>query len=174
MSFARRSFATFFANLAAFSALCTVLLVAHPTLAAEAAPQAVQQDASAAATADSPDQQDSALPAENLFSQTYQACMDEAAGVTTGMQDCMNAEQERLETRLNAQRARVAATLNPERVKAFNDALNAWDTLRKSGSLAMFDPNGGTLSPLMASLWYLEQTARMTRWVDVLQESAEQ
>lgn len=170
MSSARRSFATFFANLAAFSALCAVLLVAHPAIAAEAA----QQDASAAAAADSPDQQDSALPAENLFSQTYQACMDEAAGVTTGMQDCMSAEQERLETRLNAQRARVAATLNPERAKAFNDALSAWDTLRKSGSLAMFDPNGGTLSPLMASLWYLEQTARMTRWVDVLQESAEQ
>ena len=177
MSSARRSFATFFANLAAFSALCAVLLVAHPALAAEAAPQAappVQQDASAATAADSPDQQDSALPAENLFSQTYQACMDEAAGVTTGMQDCMSAEQERLETRLNAQRARVAATLNPERAKAFNDALNAWDALRKSGSLAMFDPNGGTLSPLMASLWYLEQTARMARWVDVLQESAEQ
>lgn len=170
MSSARRSFATFFANLAAFSALCAVLLVAHPAIAAEAA----QQDASAAAAADSPDQQDSALPAENLFSQTYQACMDEAAGVTTGMQDCMSAEQERLETRLNAQRARVAATLNPERAKAFNDALSAWDTVRKSGSLAMFDPNGGTLSPLMASLWYLEQTARMTRWVDVLQESAEQ
>ena len=180
MSSARRSFATFFASFAAFSALCAVLLVAHPALAAEAAPQAAppaQQDASAAAAAaaaDSPDQQDSALPAENLFSQTYQACMDEAAGVTTGMQDCMSAEQERLETRLNAQRARVAATLNPERAKAFNDALSAWDTLRKSGSLAMFDPNGGTLSPLMASLWYLEQTARMTRWVDVLQESAEQ
>ena len=177
MSSARRSFATFFANLAAFSALCAVLLVAHPALAAEAAMQAappVQQDASVAATADSPDQQDSALPAENLFSQTYQACMDEAAGVTTGMQDCMSAEQERLETRLNAQRARVAATLTPERSKAFNDALSAWDTLRKSGSLAMFDPNGGTLSPLMASLWYLEQTARMARWVDVLQESAEQ
>ena len=177
MSSARRSFATFFASFAAFSALCAVLLVAHPALAAEAAPQAappVQQDTSAAAAADSPDQQDSALPVENLFSQTYQACMDEAAGVTTGMQDCMNAEQERLETRMNAQRARVAATLNPERAKAFNDALSAWDALRKSGSLAMFDPNGGTLSPLMASLWYLEQTARMTRWVDVLQESAEQ
>ena len=173
-----RSFAAFFANLAVLSALCAVLLVAHPALAAEAAPQAAppaQQDASAAtATADSSDQQDSALQAESLFSQTYQACMDEAAGVTTGMQDCMNTEQERLETRLNAQRARVAAALTPDRAKAFNDALDAWDTLRKSGSLAMFDPNGGTLSPLMASLWYLEQTARMTRWVDGLQESAEQ
>ena len=50
MSSARRSFATFFANFAAFSALCAVLLVAHPALAAEATPQAAapaQQDASA-------------------------------------------------------------------------------------------------------------------------------
>ena len=151
--------------------------MATPALAAEAVPQNLApapSDADTAATANSPEQQDSGLPADNLFSQTYQACMDEAAGVTTGMQDCMNAEQERLETRLAAQRTRVAATLNQERAKAFSEALGAWDTLRKSGSLAMYDPNGGTLSPLMASLWYLEQTARMTRWVDGMQENAEQ
>ena len=50
MSSARLSFATFFANFAAFSVLCAVLLVAHPALAAEAAPLAAppaQQDASA-------------------------------------------------------------------------------------------------------------------------------
>ena len=99
--------------------------------------------------------------------------MDEAAGTTTAMQDCMAAEQERLETRMAAQRNRVTPTLNPERAKAFTEALGAWDTLRKSGSLAMYDPDGGTLSPLMASLWYLEQTARMTRWVDGMLENAE-
>ena len=85
----------------------------------------------------------------------------------------MTAEQQRLETRLMAQRNNVAAALNPERAKAFNEALSAWDALRKSGSVAMYDPDGGTLSPLMTSLWYLEQTARMTRWVDGILENTE-
>ncbi len=175
MSLARRSPTTFFTNLAAIAMLCAVLLVTTHAQAAEATSQSVAPapQASEPAPVSNPEQQEPALPADNLYSQTYQTCMDEAAGVTTGMQDCMTAEQERLETRLAAQRTRVAAALNQERAKAFNDALESWDTLRKSGSLAMFDPEGGTLSPLMASLWYLEQTARMTRWVDGLQESTE-
>ena len=111
--------------------------------------------------------------ADSLFSQAYQACMDEAAGTTTSMQDCMTAEQQRLETRMMAQRNKVAATLNQERGKAFSEALSAWDTLRKSGSLAMYDPDGGTLSPLIASLWYLEQTARMSHWVDGMLENVD-
>jgi hypothetical protein len=85
----------------------------------------------------------------------------------------MATEQERLDKRLGGQRERIAAQLPPERAKAFNDALNAWDSLRKNGSTAMYDPDGGTLSPLMATLWYLDQTARMVRWVDNLQENAE-
>ena len=178
MSRTRRSFAALLGNMVSAGVLCVGLLVANQTFAAQATTQhpaqqqpVASQPAAEAVAPSNTDQQESALPAENLFSQTYQACMDEAAGVTTGMQDCMNAEQERLETRLNAQRARVAATLNPERAKAFNDALSAWDTLRKSGSLAMYDPDGGTLSPLIASLWYLEQTARMSHWVDGMLEN---
>lgn len=175
MSRIRRSFAVVLGNLAATGVLCLGLLVANQALAAQAAPQqavAAPQGADAS-SASNTDQQDFAPPAESLFSQTYQACMDEAAGTTTTMQDCMTAEQQRLETRVMAQRNKVTSTLNPERGKAFNEALSAWDTLRKSGSLAMYDPDGGTLSPLMASLWYLEQTARMSRWVDSILENAE-
>ena len=173
MPLARQSFATFLTNLAATAAFCAVRLFANQALAAEAAQQAVIAQPGAEPTANNAEPQDPAPPSESLFSQTYQACMDEAAGTTTAMQDCMAAEQERLETRMAAQRNRVTPTLNPERAKAFTEALGAWDTLRKSGSLAMYDPDGGTLSPLMASLWYLEQTARMTRWVDGMLENAE-
>jgi Protein of unknown function (DUF1311). len=173
MSLARQSFATFLTNLAATVFFGAALLFANQTLAAEAASQAVIAQPGAEAAANNAEPQDPAPPSDSLFSQTYQACMDEAAGTTTAMQDCMAAEQERLETRMAAQRNRVAPTLNPERAKAFTEALGAWDTLRKSGSLAMYDPDGGTLSPLMASLWYLEQTARMARWVDGMLENAE-
>ena len=185
MSRTRRSFATLLGNLAATALLCVGLLVASQAFAAQAITQqaaqqqAAQQQAVTAqptaetSAANNGDQQESAPAVESLFSQTYQACMDEAAGTTTTMQDCMTAEEQRLETRLAAQRNKVAATLNPERGKAFNETLSAWDTLRKSGSLAMYDPDGGTLSPLMASLWYLEQTARMTHWVDGMLENVE-
>lgn len=179
MSPTRRSLTVLMRDLAAVCVLCVGLLVTSQANAAQAAaPQPAQQavtaqpaaEASASTTAD---QQEPAPVTDSLFSQTYQACMDEAAGTTTTMQDCMNAEQQRLETRLAAQRNKVAGGLNPERVKAFNEALSAWDALRKSGSLAMYDPDGGTLSPLMASLWYLEQTARMTHWVDGMLENVD-
>ena len=178
MSRTRRSFAALLCNLAATGVLCVGLLVANQAFAAQATTQqpARQQAVTAQPAAETPaasntDQQESAPVAESIFSQTYQACMDEAAGTTTTMQDCMAAEQQRLETRLLAQRSKVAATLNPERSKAFNETLSAWDTLRKSGSIAMYDPDGGTLSPLIASLWYLEQTARMSHWVDGMLEN---
>lgn len=109
---------------------------------------------------------------DRLFSRDYHACMDTAAGVTVAMQDCMNAEVERLEKHLAEQRARLAPTLSEERAKALSDALAAWENLRKSGSAAMYDPDGGTLAPVISSLWYLEQTARMARWLDEMQESA--
>ena len=175
MSRTRRSFATFVGNLAASAIVCLGLLIAGQVFAAQAAPQqaATAQPVAEAPAATNADQQDPAPAVESLFSQTYQTCMDDAAGTTTSMQDCMTAEQQRLETRLMAQRNKVAAALNPERGKAFTEALSAWDTLRKSGSIAMYDPDGGTLSPLMTSLWYLEQTARMTRWVDGILENAE-
>ena len=113
---------------------------------------------------------DQVAPPEALFSLTYQACMDAAEGAPTAVQDCMNTELERLERHVEIQRALLAATLPQERAAACREALEAWDTLRKSGSAAMFDPHGGTLSPLAASLWYLEQTARMARWLDTLRE----
>ena len=178
MSRTRRSFAALLGNLAATGVLCVGLLVANQAFAAQATTQqpaqqqaVTTQPAAATPAASNTDQQESAPVAESIFSQTYQACMDEAAGTTTTMQDCMAAEQQRLETRLLAQRSKVAAALNPERSKAFTEALSAWDTLRKSGSIAMYDPNGGTLSPLIASLWYLEQTARMSHWVDGMLEN---
>ena len=178
MSRTRRSFAALLGNLAATGVLCVGLLVANQAFAAQATTQqpaqqqaVTTQPAAATPAASNTDQQESAPVVDSLFSQTYQACMDEAAGTTTTMQDCMAAEQQRLETRLLAQRSKVAATLNPERSKAFNETLSAWDTLRKSGSVAMYDPDGGTLSPLIASLWYLEQTARMTHWVDGMLEN---
>ena len=176
MSRTRRSFAALVGNMVSAGVLCVGLLVANQTFAAQTTQPAQQQSVAAQPAAETvapsnTDQQEAAPVADSLFSQAYQACMDEAAGTTTTMQDCMAAEQQRLETRLLAQRSKVAAALNPERSKAFTEALSAWDTLRKSGSIAMYDPNGGTLSPLIASLWYLEQTARMSHWVDGMLEN---
>ena len=36
----------------------------------------------------------------------------------------------------------------------------------------MYDPDGGTLATVISSLWYLEQTARMSRWLDDMLNSA--
>ena len=112
-------------------------------------------------------------PIDSLFSPGYQACMDSAAGVTTEMQDCINAELERLEKIIAVRQIALPPVLGEERCKTLRETLTAWDAMRKSGSATMYDPDGGTLSPLMASLWYLEQTARMAQWLNGLGENPE-
>ncbi|MEG6501730.1 MULTISPECIES: lysozyme inhibitor LprI family protein [unclassified Desulfovibrio] len=120
------------------------------------------------------DQNDEAPPpVDGLFSPDYQTCMDSAAGVTTDMQDCINAELERLEKIVAVRQIALPPVLGEERSKSLRETLAAWDAMRKSGSATMYDPDGGTLSPLMASLWYLEQTARMVQWLNALGENPE-
>ena len=147
-----------------------------PRAVIPAAPDAVEPSDDA-----TPDTgQDVAGDAENAaeggrrLSREFRVCMDAAAGITVPMQDCMNAEVERLEKHMAEQRARIAPALSEERAKALNDALEAWENLRKNGSAAMYDPDGGTLATVISSLWYLEQTARMSRWLDAMLSATSQ
>lgn len=128
--------------------------------AASLSPEHENQDAEHAAALD------------RLFSPDYHACMDVAAGVTAAMQECMTVEVERLEKHLVEERSRLVPALSQERAKALSEALDAWVNLRNAGAAALYDPQGGTLAPVIASLWRLEQTARMVRWLEELQESA--
>ena len=144
------------------------------TNAIGAAPATVKPPSDSQGTAPGADQDDfSPAQADNLFSPGYQACMDRAAGVTTDMQDCISAELERLEKIIALKQISLAPVLGEERAKSLHEAVTAWESLRKHGSSAMYDPDGGTLSPLIASLWYLEQTARMAQWLNNLGENAE-
>ena len=166
----------------AASALQALLLLAVvallPALAgsASAAAAGSAQSPPATTAAESPRATIPAAPdaaeVDRLLSRDFRVCMDAAAGITVPMQDCMNAEVERLEKHMAEQRARLVPILSEERAKALNDALNAWENLRKNGSSAMYDPDGGTLATVISSLWYLEQTARMSRWLDDMLNSA--
>ncbi|MDD4700881.1 MAG: hypothetical protein PHI96_01550 [Desulfovibrio sp.] len=142
----------------------------------DTAPKAVAgAEADAAQDKDQDKDQDDMSPAqaESLFSTEYQTCMDNAAGVTTEMQDCINTEQGRLEKIIAFRQVALDPVLGEERSKALHEAVTAWEALRKHGSTAMYDPDGGTLSPLIAALWHLEQTARMAQWLNSLAENAE-
>ena len=144
------------------------------TNAIGAAPATVKPPSDSQGTAPGADQDDfSPAQADNLFSPGYQACMDRAAGVTTDMQDCISAELERLEKIIALKQISLAPVLGEERAKSLHEAVIAWESLRKHGSSAMYDPDGGTLSPLIASLWYLEQTARMAQWLNNLGDNTE-
>lgn len=144
------------------------------TNAIGAAPATVKPPSDSQGTAPGADQDDfSPAQADNLFSPGYQACMDRAAGVTTDMQDCIAAELERLDKIIAVKQIALAPVLGEERAKSLHEAVIAWESLRKHGSSAMYDPDGGTLSPLIASLWYLEQTARMAQWLNNLGDNAE-
>lgn len=145
-----------------------------PRATIPAAPDAAEpsDDAAPDAGQDVAGDAENAAEVDHLLSRDFRVCMDAAAGITVPMQDCMNAEVERLEKHMAEQRARLVPLLSEERAKALNDALEAWENLRKNGSAAMYDPDGGTLATVVSSLWYLEQTARMSRWLDDMLNSA--
>ena len=144
-------------------------------LGAGAAPEVGNTPAAPAVAAPPPAAEESGPEAQrgqdSLFSPAYQSCMDDAAGVTTAMQTCMETEQTRLERYVAILRQRLMQALPQERAAALGKALEAWESLRQNGSVAMYAPEGGSLSPLMASLWYLEQTARTARWLEGLTEN---
>lgn len=125
--------------LAGFGSVPVVAADSGQTAPVAARPE-VTPSASAPTTPDANEPSDDAAPdtagneggdAENaavvdrLLSRDYHLCMDAAAGVPVPMQDCMNAEVERLEKHLAERRARLVPMLSEERAKALNDTLDA-------------------------------------------------
>ena len=98
--------------------------------------------------------------AEPALSRTYEACMDRAGGVTVSMRECMSAEHERQDARLNANYRELSRLLSHERRALLVQAQRAWLTWRKAecehrASEAM----DGTLGPVMIDDCWLTMTA---------------
>lgn len=101
----------------------------------------------------------SLLPGEPPYSPRYAQCLDEAAGVTAAMHDCMGAEMEIQDARLNRAYRELLADLPPQRKRQLTTAQRTWLKYRDENCTFYADPDGGTAASLSAHACVLRETA---------------
>ena len=96
---------------------------------------------------------------ESNLSKKYDACMDKSDGVTTDMMDCISAEIERQDVRLNRAYKSLMANLTPERKKQLQEAQRAWIKFRDLNCNFYHDPDGGSIARVNANSCLMTMTA---------------
>lgn len=89
----------------------------------------------------------------------FAACMDKAGGVTASMIDCIGAETQRHDVRLNKAYKEVMAQLTPARKKQLLQAQRTWLKFRQENCNFYDDPDGGTLARVNANECFMSATA---------------
>jgi uncharacterized protein YecT (DUF1311 family) len=84
---------------------------------------------------------------ESNLSKKYDACMDKSDGVTMDMMDCISAEIERQDVRLNRAYKSLMANLTPERKKQLQEAQRAWIKFRDLNCNFYHETPMGAASP---------------------------
>lgn len=97
--------------------------------------------------------------ADDGLSQTFSTCMDQAGGVTPSMVECMNAETERQDVRLNKAYKDIMAGLSAGRKKQLQEAQRLWIKYRKANCDFYYDPDGGSIARINANDCFLSATA---------------
>ncbi|TAN65862.1 MAG: DUF1311 domain-containing protein [Methylobacter sp.] len=97
--------------------------------------------------------------ADDDLSQIFSTCMDQAGGVTPSMVECMNAETERQDVRLNKAYKDIMAGLSAGRKKQLQEAQRLWIKYRKANCDFYYDPDGGSIARINASDCFLSATA---------------
>lgn len=98
----------------------------------------------------------------NLTKQ-FAACMDKSGGVTMDMIECIGAETQRQDTRLNKAYKALTASVTPERKKQLQDAQRAWIKFRDNNCGFYYDPDGGSMARVSANDCMMTMTANRAK-----------
>lgn len=100
-----------------------------------------------------------AVAQEENLSQTYYDCMEKSGGVTQNMLNCIHAETERQDDRLNAVYKKLMANLRKAQQERLKKAQRFWIQYRDANVEFYGDPEGGTLARVTAASTFLQMTA---------------
>lgn len=96
-------------------------------------------------------------------SMQHAACMETSGGVTVKIIDCITAETQRQDARLNKAYKIVMADLAPARKTQLQEAQRAWIKYRDANCGFYYDPDGGTLARVSANDCVMSATAERAR-----------
>ena len=102
---------------------------------------------------------------DSLLSAEYAQCMEKSDDVTVAMQDCLTAEDERIEALLNTTYKKVMQAMDEKQKTLLRDSQRAWLKYREGSCDTMMSVLGGTSAGLITTGWRLEMTARRVSWL---------
>ncbi|MDR1109606.1 MAG: lysozyme inhibitor LprI family protein [Deltaproteobacteria bacterium] len=109
----------------------------------------------------------SVLMAQDGLSSQCLQCLENTGGVVPDMIDCLQAEYEKQDARLNAAYKKVRAGESEEQAKKLRTAQRAWIQFRDAYGDYLYDPEGGTDARVSAMIWLVvcttEQAERLER-----------
>jgi uncharacterized protein YecT (DUF1311 family) len=88
---------------------------------------------------------------KDLLSAEYSKCIEQSGGTDPGMLDCIGAEGDRQDKRLNDVYKKLMNKLKPERKRALQEAQRIWIKYTEANCNFYLDPDGGTAARLAAS-----------------------
>lgn len=104
------------------------------------------------------------------FSKQFTACMDKSGGVTQDIVECIGAETQRQDLRLNKSYRALMVTLSPERKKQLQETQRAWIKFRDSNCNFYFDPDGGSIARISANDCVMTMTANRAKELENLSQ----
>ncbi|HEY8098198.1 MAG TPA: lysozyme inhibitor LprI family protein [Methylobacter sp.] len=108
--------------------------------------------------------------ADNMLSQTFSTCMDQAGGVTQSMVECIGAETERQDVRLNNAYKDIMSGLSAERKKQLQEAQRLWLKYRKANCDFYYDPDGGSIARVNANDCFMSAIATRAKELEAFKQ----
>ena len=102
------------------------------------------------------------------LSKQFNACMEKSGGVTQSMVECIGAETQRQDARLNKVYKALAANLSPERKKQLQEAQRAWIKFRDANCGFYYDPDGGSMARVSANDCVMTMTGNRAKELENL------
>lgn len=96
--------------------------------------------------------------ADDSYSATYSACMDESGGVTMNMLDCMGNETEQQDARLNQNYKAAMQALTPALQTQLRDAQRLWIKFRDADCALFGSLTGGSIDRINSASCFLDMT----------------
>lgn len=98
--------------------------------------------------------------AEDGYSETYTACMDESGGVTANMLDCIGSEIKQQDARLNQNYKAAMQALERPQQTHLRDAQRLWIKFRDTDCSLRGNLTGGTIDGLNQASCFLDMTKK--------------
>jgi len=96
--------------------------------------------------------------ADDGYSTTYTACMDESGGVTVNMLDCMGSETEQQDARLNQNYKAAMQALTQAQQTQLRDAQRLWIKFRDADCALLGSLTGGSIDRINSASCFLDMT----------------